>query len=106
MTKAQHTPGPWLYMQDMIVAGDCYGKVVAHTNVMMQHPPKKYVIVAEDKANARLIAAAPDLLETLKYCQSWFEKFAPVADLIDGNKCELPMLTSVRAAIKKAEGHE
>lgn len=51
------------------------------------------------KEHAALLAAAPNLLETLKYCQSWFERFAPTADLIDGNKGELPMLTSVKSAI-------
>jgi len=53
-----------------------------------------------------LFVAAPEMLETLEYCKTWFEKFAPVADMIDGKVGELPMLTSVKAAIAKARGEQ
>lgn len=59
-------------------------------------------------ANARLIAAAPDLLEQLKAWQNWaetlpggveqFEKFARKQD----NWADAPILAHTRAAILKA----
>ena len=58
----------------------------------------------ESQKQADLFSAAPELLETLKYCQTWFEKYAPGAGLINGKQAELPMLTSVKKAIAKAEG--
>ena len=56
------------------------------------------------KANALLIAAAPELLEALAMCQAWFEKFSPTADTIAGGAAEHPMLYSIRKTIKKAKG--
>ena len=38
--------------------------------------------------------------------KKWFEKFAPVADVIQSGVAELPMLTSIKNVIKKAEGRE
>jgi L-fucose mutarotase/ribose pyranase (RbsD/FucU family) len=49
----------------------------------------------EYKANARLIAAAPDLLEALK---SMCEGFSALKD------SDFPALAKARAAIAKAEG--
>ena len=48
---------------------------------------------AEQLANARLIAAAPDLLEMLKVAQLWLE--------VDGRYD----MQGINAAIAKAEGH-
>lgn len=52
---------------------------------------------AEHKANARLIAAAPELLETLKWLNAEFEDFEGV--LFTRNDFE-----RVRRALAKAEG--
>lgn len=57
-----------------------------------------------EKGNGFLIAAAPEMLEALKFCQKWFEKWSPTADMIEGKVGELPMLTSVKSVIAKAEG--
>lgn len=62
MSKQQHTPGPWVFYDDSndgktnrieIVA---LGKTVARIY---------HSVPAEDLPNARLIAAAPELLEAL-----------------------------------------
>ena len=56
----QHTPGPWTFDNGIeFICTDTppYGEwAVARVNIVR----------AEAKANARLIAAAPDLLETVK----------------------------------------
>lgn len=86
---SKHTPGPW--------------NVQAQTGYSHRVLPKAES-PEEHLANARLIAAAPQMLECLKYCQKWFEKWAPTADMVDGKLGELPMLTAVKAAIAEAEG--
>ena len=58
MSQAKHTPGPWVATSKAIVSG--------RTNIM--HRPKWWhegLLEAEDNANARLIAAAPELLDAL-----------------------------------------
>ncbi|MDP2322533.1 MAG: hypothetical protein Q8N51_00695 [Gammaproteobacteria bacterium] len=109
-----HTPGPWALRQNtgpaqpaieayaegpdgsrklstFVVAGrepvaDCFGEGASGYSLVMRH------------ANARLIAAAPDLLEALR-------KLAPILDndgpLVDAYRGVEPI---VRAAIAKAEG--
>ena len=54
MKDTQHTPGPWYAEKFCIWAGDCF---VAGTATGQGDP--------EQQANARLIAAAPDLLAAL-----------------------------------------
>ena len=63
---AEHTPGPWMLdhvysfngMQEVKVEGFDYHALVA-------------VETPEEKANALLIAAAPDLLEAAKESMPW-----------------------------------
>ena len=59
----KHTPGPWGYWPNCcrdggMVTADKYGGHVAAPTVYPKHPEAT-------KANAQLIAAAPDLLEAL-----------------------------------------
>jgi hypothetical protein len=68
-TRRFHTPGPWDYDMDFIVApdpnglhSDIYIAEIAHTDDegRIASPPQQ-------DANRHLIAAAPDLLEALDY---------------------------------------
>lgn len=79
-TTQGHTPGPWMVLDDgqtidgglTITAGGLDGFRVAHVNpdVGDEH------ICCE--ANARLIAAAPELLRVAKLCRDeWPERFTP-----------------------------
>jgi hypothetical protein len=97
MTK--HTPGPWT------LDGHNLSSVIRCT-VPRGHPDAKhtcgdYETIAECggdnwKANARLIAAAPDMLEALRT----IVEYGPQS----GMKADAPMLIAARAAIAKAEG--
>lgn len=73
---AQHTPGPWRVLQggedrDFIIA-DASGNTIAEPNAELYNewpplaPHIHHISVAEAKANARLIAASPDMLKQLK----------------------------------------
>lgn len=69
--SGQHTPGPWRLEGDGLVM-----RHGAHMTVNVQDATNGYVVfleqlefnanAAEFEANARLIAAAPDLLDALK----------------------------------------
>lgn len=93
---AKHTPGPWLVDHDTDITGSesspeigCVGKVdIAH--VYLRAVPGK------TEANARLIAAAPDLLEALK---AVLNSCLDSRGLADAYK-------QARAAIAKAEGKQ
>jgi hypothetical protein len=90
---SQHTPGPWVIdpndnlivmAEDVRVVADC-----AHALAMG---------AMEAESNARLIAAAPELLEALKAVEDWD----------DNEQDGLPrrLTASVKAAIAKATGGE
>ena len=85
--KAQHTPGPWQQSarQPYSVIGTCARDIcmILDSGSDIQ------------KANARLIAAAPELLDALKALMS--------RDL-DHRLHGFPELEKARAAIVKAEG--
>lgn len=61
MSESKHTPGPWKAYGFMITGGDF--RQVADCNMPVGTPGREEdATVDEDQANARLIAAAPDLL--------------------------------------------
>lgn len=63
MSETKHTPGPWHTggKGDSIIYADCLGYTVANATTYHKHIDGDTM-----KANAHLIAAAPDLLEALK----------------------------------------
>lgn len=63
MTTQQHTPGPWSYNQD---EGGQHGHVISTGEYIIADLPDAGDGAApHTEANARLIAAAPELLEAL-----------------------------------------
>lgn len=58
--QTKHTPGPWAVESDTDIVSDS-GDFVASC-----HEPGSDVSTAREYANARLIAAAPDLLAALQ----------------------------------------
>lgn len=106
MTNTKHTPGPWIAAkgagwlvtrpnaQERREAAIAVGMTPAVTIV---GTPYNWFDEEESEANARLIAAAPELLEALK---------ALVNNCADYEPWQRPCLTfdNARAAIAKAEG--
>jgi len=88
----QHTPGPWHVgvKQAEKIIYDASGWAVANATV--------YHGENDAKANARLIAAAPDLLEALKTLQSMASTFPNELHK------DHPDVVAARAAIARATG--
>lgn len=95
-----HTPGPW-------VTDDVYQDDIARY-VMSDLLPFPHTIArlelgqdrAEQEANARLIAAAPDLLEACKLIVSALDAVRPASAV----RNEWLQINVARAAIAKATG--
>ena len=60
--KTKHTPGPWMFDATLKGDGSFGGSYIVSNNAKRTWPLAE--VYRED--NARLIAAAPDLLEALK----------------------------------------
>ena len=101
---AQHAPGPWA----VVPYGDGNSLVVHCTEddrVCFMARPGIAGRMAEIRANARLIAAAPDLLAALRELDAMYRRIAP--DDPDGLSPDLhPAWKACKAALAKAEGRE
>lgn len=92
---AKHTPGPWTYTEEeldaRVRASD--GRTFMIGDVLY-HP--------DNRANARLIAAAPDLLSFMRVMLEYLEggEIGITSRDID----EKAMLGELRAVIARAEG--
>lgn len=87
MSAAKHTPGPWVVFEKHIGAGGTLP--IVHRTKWWSHGINEI----EDAANARLIAAAPDLLEELR----------EIVEMIDPCGHDVNF-DAARAAIAKATG--
>ena len=113
--KPAHTPGPWT-LQPFKKRN---GEVVAYSVESETRSPiagitlageRKYYVTgdyghvnqhSEDTANARLIAAAPDLLAACKALRIAFAAAVPPSKMMEAWR---PAWNGARAAIAKAEG--
>ena len=102
--NAKHTPGPWnIGSSDLPVSRmsiHCKGhKDSCHSTVALMVSRGAIGISPDEEfANARLIAAAPELLEALEDCVAVMDRE------LAGLKAIQPELSSARAAIAKATG--
>lgn len=95
-TTQQHTPGPWTYQatagnHDYAVYPEATGKCLA-------------LVRDFDEANARLITAAPELLEAAQNARNVLAALA-TGDLKTISRDSAALVT-LRAAIAKATGTE
>jgi len=94
---SKHTPGPWVVYDDSNdgktnrIEIAARGKTVARIY---------HSVPAEDLPNARLIAAAPDLLDALKNIVNLWDHHASA----HGDGTIFPLHVAARTAIAKAEG--
>ena len=120
MTTAKHTPGPWSFAPAVPGAQRCFyisGNHDANNREVDIGTVQGGYYSCE--ANARLIAAAPDLLEALKVfselCIHWTEErqlpdntgllvVTSPSHLVLGADFTVHDLRRIRAAIAKAEG--
>lgn len=93
---SKHTPGPWRY-HGFVVDSDFSGWRVYLPTKYRRVITVEGTSAAEADANARLIAAAPDLLAALKAA------FQPAGWSHSGD-CMCEVCEMCRAAIAKAEG--
>lgn len=118
MSRATHTPGPWMvghFADDdhscncTGILSQCYMGAIAQIRIDNELPIAEggndSPPLEEAKANGRLIAAAPDLLAAsqlaLHIAEAWAHEQLDGTRLLSGALAELE---PVRAAIAKATG--
>ncbi|HBO4818374.1 TPA: hypothetical protein SLU31_005695 [Pseudomonas aeruginosa] len=90
MSKQSHTPGPWVSRNNMVFGGKkC---ICSNVNAASPTPQNIAEDVAMSIANARLMAAAPELLDAL----------VNLLPLISPLKAESQQVADASAAIAKA----
>ena len=106
---SKHTPGPWEVVnnppnEDGSTATSIYGSDQYVADVYCGYAGSKNMPNAEAAANARLIAAAPELLEAL---DGMIQVYGGDRDW-NGPKhsTELELIAMARAAIAKATGEQ
>jgi hypothetical protein len=101
MNEPKHTPGPWRYLMKLVtydIWSDSYGKVAyCYTTDCDKYSPSD----STARANARLIAAAPEMLEALKYLTAEVDHCVN-----NGWLRKQPQYKAALAAIAKAQGRE
>lgn len=99
-----HTPGPWEMKRLIDNSGKPYSTLYeAHIDItpcMIWAP----IGNAEQEANARLISAAPELLEALETAAEWMESLRASGDAGYWNWSEGDQYSKALAAIAKAKG--
>ena len=104
MRKVLHSPGPWqwYFKIDDNLEADCgvyYEERPGMVYAICRAP--RYEGEQQWKANARLIAAAPELLEALKECK---KVLAVENSLRDNYGWDIFIAEYINPVIKKAEG--
>jgi hypothetical protein len=100
--KAKHTPGPWHHVGDGLV----------YTELTSNDDEAIFICDAteegwmgpndEEKANAQLISAAPELLEALRALMALDVKGHALADRLQFSDAGRALLAQCRAAIARA----
>lgn len=100
--SAKHTPGPWRFDDSGAIVrlfpiGDMSGCMAIAYGITGKHPD--YMPQAEQHANARLIAAAPELLDALRATVAALEASGDGANL----EMPSPALDNARALLARLE---
>lgn len=105
--KPKHTPGPWTWNgHGLVPVNPDPDQHAVHTLLDVDTFAYGFVcseihdVIAEDKANRALIAAAPDLLAALLIAEEFISGFEDD----EAQEGMAAKLGTIRAAIAKAEG--
>lgn len=101
--KVEHTPGPWMYDDDRIGVSDSPHDSEPFITSVICDMVGDHITTDENDANARLIAAAPDMLEALKLFERYASFYETKPNYTLGPE-EVATLEAARSAIAKAEG--
>ena len=101
--NTKFTPGPWSFVDDVILSPDP-DKAIGTVFPCDRIAPGEFKYGDETAANARLFAAAPDLLAVAMYCEDVLMRYT--IDRIDGDEIANAALSVIRAAIAAATGEE
>jgi hypothetical protein len=100
-----HTPGPWVLSDDDCLAGNVYstdatGSIVARVKGF------EYALRPESewRANATLIAAAPDLLEAIQLILPLAKGYKPDGQTATARKTCYSLIKIAEEAVARAEG--
>lgn len=109
MSGVKHTPGPWLTQWEHDGDESIWSRDGGMHMIATCHAEDDRVIPA--KANARLIAAAPDLLEALEAHQGVSQLLAELEFCLDEERGEIErqlrdIEEQARAAIARARGEQ
>jgi hypothetical protein len=96
---SKHTPGPWGWHDDDLVAADFTTVIDCHEGVSPDVPDGERI------ANKNLIAAAPELLEALKDVTRRYMTLLAQQQYFPSNVTE-NVLDAAQATIAKAEGEQ
>ncbi len=109
MSAAKHTPGPWTiqrYVVDRLgneVSSFARGNLTERLRIVADPAPMIVAdMVAGGGADARLIAAAPDLLDVMTRCEALLSSITSIST--DLAPFRDSILRQARAVIAKAEG--
>lgn len=96
--SAKHTPGPW--REDGLPIDDYRTIIDEQGNELCEVTPHN------GEANARLIAAAPDMLAALRECLAYMDSLpdAPQGSIAEVGQCGARYIA--RQAIASAEGRQ
>jgi len=90
------TKGPWKAWQERAPEGPWFVEMSDGSNIGIGH----LATGEPDEANARLIAAAPEMYEALNIC------LGHLTGGMDGNWADCDPIDGARKALAKAEGKE
>lgn len=100
----KHTPGPWTYTPQPVESNGFYIQTfdMSHRNTFIGEAGGGLQTPQEIKANAKLIAAAPDLLEALEALMEEYENIGNTGDCGYFAADQQEVYIKAMAAIRKA----
>ena len=99
----KHTPGPWkVFTDDFWTVGVESETAIIADHLYESNDETIKDILSELEANARLIAAAPDLLDTLKHIGKLYQTTDTIINKKDFRNCLVTINAMAQRAIKQA----